>query len=558
MKASLTIRIGPKLLGIPESALTEPIDDSWKELPIHPEEEQIKLDVARSFVFYPTFETDNEMEIYRADLSDVIIYVLRRNPLLSYYQGYHDVTQVLLLVLGKSLAMPVLEHLSLFFLRDFMLPTMDGSIDHLKLIPYIISSADESLGKLLSHVNPIYAISSVLTIFSHDIESFDNICIIFDYVFASGSMIVPLYLYASLIISRKDELEALQTTDCDILHSTLSKIPSPISDLSLFDVTARASTLLELYPPQFLKNWDSISKFSVLKTTAAPKSPGRRYSAVHDFDRVQRFRKNSARSRLSSSCSADIEEPCFAVSEDPILSVSEHESDKAKEDSFLDSMSTTRTMSDSMSIGSLTSPLSSTQSTSFTGSCVTVSDTDDESVNQFEEKDADIFLNSRRPMRQYSMVESTELLNFQVDESKRKAEEAKQRQLEKKILEERRRLETARKAEEETSKSAPVGRSKFQSTASALGLVSSARIAEVFPSITKGSGALVYHLTRNLKAGTRVLMPTSIAGVSIYVGLFSVLAYAWYYNQTYYYHGGLLRWLDFRIVWQKMVARYFQ
>lgn len=452
--------------------------------------------------------------------------------------------------------MQVLEHMSLYLLRDFMLPSMEPTIDHLKLIPYILQSADSSLGQLLSQVEPFYAISSVLTLFSHDIESLNNICIIFDYVLASGSMIVPLYLYASMVISRKDELDALETNDCDILHSALSSFPSPISAVSLFDVTARASVLLELHPPQMLENWGMISNYSVLKTTAAPQPPGRRYSSVYDqhLERMKR-RKSSARSRLASTGSIDFESPA---------------SESESQEPMLDSMSTTYSMSDSkltMS-ESVYSPFNSVQGSSFI-TCVSVSDTEDDGEIK-EEKDLKGGFNPRiprffkRPM--YSVDDTLKLLEHQIEESNRKAEEERIRRQQaaeqRKIEFEQRRQEIAAKraaaAVEEKAYSSSSRKGKFTSATTAFGLISSMRVAEVFPTITKGSGALVHHLTRNLRTGSRALTPTTMVGVSIYFGLFSILAYAWYYNQAYFHNGGLLRWIDFRIVWEKMVARYFQ
>lgn len=36
---------------------SEFVDSSWKHLKPHPEEEQVKLDVARAFVYYPNCKT---------------------------------------------------------------------------------------------------------------------------------------------------------------------------------------------------------------------------------------------------------------------------------------------------------------------------------------------------------------------------------------------------------------------------------------------------------------------------------------------------------------------
>lgn len=483
-------------------------------------------------------------------------------------KGYHDIAQVLLLVLGKPLAMIVLEYMSLFLLRDFMLPSMDSTVDHLRLLPYILKSADTQLAELLGKVEPIYALSSVLTIFSHDIERFDDICIIFDYVLASGSMIVPLYLYASVVISRKDELMALDTDDCDVLHSVLSNFPSPISATSLFDATARASTLLELYPPQSLENWSIISEFSVLRSTAAPQPPGRRYSSVHDhLERLQRPRKGSARSRLSSSTSATIE--AEALEKEPVSDTSDSESHSEEETSMsmVQSIASVNSMMDSIPAGSdsLISPPDSVCDSSY-HSYATMSDTDEDNETEAEADEANddrVIGSIMLKKGKFNIGDTLRLLRCQVEESNRKLAEKKRREQEaaqqrKRELEQRRQENAAKRAAAEESKAKSTPLTKFAS-ATTLGLISPSRIAEVFPTITHGSGALVHHLTRNLKSGSKILTPTTVVGVSIYFGLFSILAYAFYYNQDMNYEAaGMLRRLDFRAVWEKMVVRYFQ
>lgn len=450
-------------------------------------------------------------------------------------------------MLGKQRTVAVLEHLSLFFLRDFMLPTMASTIDHLKLLPYILKQADSSLNDLLQDVEPFYALSSILTLFSHDIESFEDTCIIFDYIFASGSMVVPLYLYASMVMSRKEELVALETDDCDILHSTLSNFPSPISSNALFDVTARASILLELYPPQKLENWDIISSYSVLKTTAAPQLPGRRYSNAQDAD-IQRRRRSSTQHRTTALRPLELD---TLVSEEDARVELEHATDNDTEEELVDSVSTVNSMLDPLSPESLFSPDDSTIE-----SVSAITETDDD---QSTHSDATA-TNQQSPVgiKKYSIKDTVLLMELQIKEADVKAEEERQRKLkqaeERKKKLEQQRAEKARLAEEKANASLIGGRF---SRGSGLGLISSATIMEVFPTITKGSGALVHHITRNLRATTQVLAPNTIVGLSLYFGLFSILAYACYYNPALFNGTGFPRWLDFKVVWEKMVARYF-
>ncbi|KAF5096811.1 hypothetical protein D0Z00_002657 [Geotrichum galactomycetum] len=479
------------------------LEGGWHALPPHPEEEQVRLDVNRSFVFYPMFASDNEREERRRDLFDVIAYVLRRNPALSYYQGYHDVAQVLLLVLGRSLAMRVLEHVSLYLLRDFMLPTMDSSIDHLRLLPAIIGAADSDLGQLLAGVEPYYALSSVITVFAHDMDSFDDICTVFDYVFASGSMVVPLYLYVSMVVSRKAELEALQTTDCDILHSVLSQFPSPISPALLFDVMARASTLLEIYPPQHLDLWSDISEYSVLKTTAAPQPPGRRYSTTHDLDSHSLGSFRTRLDRTSSAQSYVIEES----EEDEAALEKEMGADDETDSDSGQRSTTPPSLSDSTATIPNERPF----------------------TNSFMESE-------KQPLR---------LLALQIEESNRKAAEKKRRE------EERRRLAQLKAASANNKVTTNTG----GASSAHIGIFSLARVSELLHENTRNSSNIVV-LSRLLRHATRALLPRTGLGMSLYVGIFSVLMAHYYFNQgrTELFAGVKLH---LQFAWEKMVVRYF-
>lgn len=58
-----------------------------------------------------------ERAILQEQLIDIILAVLKRNPQLHYYQGYHDVAVSLLLVVGERMAIAMLDTLSNYHLR---------------------------------------------------------------------------------------------------------------------------------------------------------------------------------------------------------------------------------------------------------------------------------------------------------------------------------------------------------------------------------------------------------------------------------------------------------
>lgn len=127
----------------------------------------------------------------------MIVAVLRRHPMLHYFQGYHDIVQVLLLVLGVNAAAAAVARLSMLRIRDFMLPTMSGTEPHLQLLPSIIFAADKSLGQRLSQMQPFFALSATLTLYAHDIEEYSDIARLFDFLLANEAAI-PVYLFATV------------------------------------------------------------------------------------------------------------------------------------------------------------------------------------------------------------------------------------------------------------------------------------------------------------------------------------------------------------------------
>lgn len=272
------------------SNTTDP-SESWRHLLPHPDEDQVSKDTNRAFTFYP-FEDQEERDKYfpklQKELDDIIVAVLRRNPQLSYYQGYHDIATVVYLVFGAQEAIPILEYISLNFLRDFMMPSIDASIDHLNLISTLLEVADTELWEVISQANPFYAISPIITILTHNVASLDRICMILDFLFATHNMAIPIYLYASIVKHEKLRLLPFKNDLTNEVDRLLSSIVEdlPDNDSVVFDIMSLASGLLERYPPQTLRSWDNLSSFSVLKTSAAP-------SGILDSYFLDRFHKEN-------------------------------------------------------------------------------------------------------------------------------------------------------------------------------------------------------------------------------------------------------------------------
>ncbi len=212
-------------------------------------------------------ETEPRLDRRKKELSAVITEVLRSYPMLSYFQGFHDIAQVFLLVLGVHDAAAAVSRLSLLRIRDFMLPSLSPSLAHLRLLPSILHAADAKLCHHLSQTQPFFALAATLTLYAHDIQEYGDIARLFDFLLAHGA-VVSIYFFAVIILSRREELFDIPADEPEMLHSVLSKLPKPL------DLEALLATTMELYeniPPERLpfRAWARISPFSVLKTTRA-------------------------------------------------------------------------------------------------------------------------------------------------------------------------------------------------------------------------------------------------------------------------------------------------
>jgi hypothetical protein len=261
----------------------------WKELPPHRDEHQVGLDVNRAFVYYPKNETEKQLDGRKEELSDVILDVLRRYPALCYFQGYHDIVQVLLLVLGAQNAPAAVARLSLLRIRDFMLSSLDPAISQLALLLPIFRTADPPLYEHMPKSQPSFALAGTITMFAHNIQEYKDITRLFDF-FLAHDAVMPIYLFAAVVLSRREELLEIDKEDEDILYVMLGKLPQP------FDVEFHIARTLELYerlPPASLQSWQwwSISSSSVLKTSATVSGlnrmtlqEGEKLLAQHEID----------------------------------------------------------------------------------------------------------------------------------------------------------------------------------------------------------------------------------------------------------------------------------
>jgi len=92
---------------------------------------------------------------------------------LHYFQGYHDVVSVLLLTLGENLGFYAADALSRTMIRDYMLTNFEGGVMPLmKLLMQLLKEVNPNIYDIMQNLGdiPTFALSWVLTWFSHDID----------------------------------------------------------------------------------------------------------------------------------------------------------------------------------------------------------------------------------------------------------------------------------------------------------------------------------------------------------------------------------------------------
>jgi len=185
--------------------------------------------------------------------------------MLHYFQGYHDIAQVFLLVLGKRAAFPALCRVSLLRIRDYMLSSLNPGLKQLHLIPAILRCSDPELAAHLEGTRPYFALPAALTLYAHDIQDYSDITRLYDFILAHEP-VLSIYLFAALIVSRREEVLEIEHDDSDMLLFTLQKLPQPLDLQALID---KSLEIFRAYPPDRLPGpaWRRISSNSVLKTS---------------------------------------------------------------------------------------------------------------------------------------------------------------------------------------------------------------------------------------------------------------------------------------------------
>ncbi|WVO18295.1 hypothetical protein L204_106010 [Cryptococcus depauperatus] len=198
------------LLGI------ECIGKDEEEYKVHKDEDQVRLDTNRSFVTYPKNVAADNKEKMQEDLQELIVGVLRKYPSLSYFQGYHDI-------------------LSVFYLTFISEGTSQKDStewsDLKSILKRVLKAADLELYSFSAKISPVptlpfFALSWVLTLFSHDCDEVEPVQRMFDFLLARNP-IFAVYLAAAKpqLFALAKQLGQEYRSDPSLLHPLFARLP---------------------------------------------------------------------------------------------------------------------------------------------------------------------------------------------------------------------------------------------------------------------------------------------------------------------------------------------
>lgn len=261
----------PRLLGV-EDDTEDAEQEGWKSTAAdteeHADERQIKLDTDRSFVLYPV-EKNDDRETLQESLHELLVALFRKRRKLGYFQGYHDIITVLYLTVPPRLRFACAEKMSLYRIRDSMGSGLEPVLGLLRITRNLLRLADKPFAETLERNSPLpfYALSNLLTLFSHDMPTLNLIQHVFDYLLCRPPIAV-VYLAAVAILARKEEVLALQLEGEEgMAHSLLSTLPDLIDEDATEEPHVDTDITLELADPS---PTDEQPLSPVLETDSAP------------------------------------------------------------------------------------------------------------------------------------------------------------------------------------------------------------------------------------------------------------------------------------------------
>ena len=246
------------LLGVDLNALA-PLDvASAASDSVHRDKSTVDKDVARSLWRFADGRTRKRR---RACLRRVLNATFDDD--VCYYQGFHDVAEVVLGVCGferPHVAVALCRALARTRFADATRASFEAVALSLRLVVPLVFAGDAALGAALFAGpdeswellrEPLWALSWVITWFAHDVEDGGALLDLWDRLLAGSALepCYPLYVAAALVLERRGELlDAAAAADhAAPLHAALARLSRTPADWRA--VAGRASALLKATPP---------------------------------------------------------------------------------------------------------------------------------------------------------------------------------------------------------------------------------------------------------------------------------------------------------------------
>ena len=247
---SLRRQIWPLLLGLCPHSVSPPSSAAHCRF-----DSLIQVDIVRSLYNFDILkgQSTERRATQAAQLTRLMARILQEDSELHYFQGFHDICTVFLLVAGEDLAYLLVQRFVYTHCRASMKKTFAEVAELLTLSLRILRNADSDLSARVEHLQeevipsqtPMFALSWVLTFFAHVIPCFMQAARVFD--FCMTDPLAVLYLTASVILLEKPAVE--QMKDLPDLHKHFGSVMKTIDWEA---ACAQAADLMHSQPPSQL------------------------------------------------------------------------------------------------------------------------------------------------------------------------------------------------------------------------------------------------------------------------------------------------------------------
>ncbi|CAD8155133.1 unnamed protein product [Paramecium pentaurelia] len=175
--------------------------------------DQLLKDVHRSLNTISQVKNFKEIDQLRKCLMDVLDSIFSQCPNFSYYQGYHDVVSILILVLGVEQGYIASIYAAQNFFKDYLdqelATTITPQYQFIRnlLLRYSRDTSNQKLNQLMTIIeHPTCVIPWILTWFSHSLDNLNDISRIWDFLFCSQQNSI-LYVCAAFIAIHYEVLD---------------------------------------------------------------------------------------------------------------------------------------------------------------------------------------------------------------------------------------------------------------------------------------------------------------------------------------------------------------